>query len=267
MRRPLAVLACAAGVLLAAPGVASADVIFDQADADELAATLADAYDTQGVCYGWSIDVNNEGLPESSVGSNFGAGQSLQDAGSTCDKSVEFTANIVWTPESSESEDSAVYGLTSSSGGPTVDDLDDLEIISEDGLVGDNVDSDVYKAVAALPLLAADTGLAEPIEASPAPESEAGGEATSSPGSDFWRQSGMTVLWAVILLLAAVVFGWYAIKSSRRPARYLGPVAEHIPEPVEKHVPEPVERPAEMPDEKPTAPPASKPDSQTRPDE
>ena len=219
--------------MLAAPGVASADVIFDPADADELVATLAEAYDAQGVCYGWSISVDNEGVPEQSVGSNLGAGRSVSDGG--CDKSVELQASISWTSESSESEDSASYQVVSTPSGPTTADLDDLDIISEDGLVGDDVDVDVYKAVAALPLLAADAGVASAIEASPAPESEAaGGAPTNSPGSDFWRESGMLLLWGAVLLLAGVVFGWYVIRTSRRPARrrVIGPVQEQIPDTV-----------------------------------
>jgi hypothetical protein len=243
VRRLLVVPVCALA-LLCTPGVASADVIFDQADADELAASLAEAYEKQGVCYGWSIDVDNEGVPESSVGSNFGAGQRVQDA--QCDESVEFQASISWTPESSESEDSASYQVISTGNGPTTGDLDDLEVLSEDGLVGDDVDVDVYKAVAALPLLAADAGLAEPMSASPAPEAEAGdAQATDSPGSDFWRASGMQVLWGSLILLAGVVFGWYAIRSSRREARRrarpVGPAAEQIPYEPEPSQPEPYE--------------------------
>jgi hypothetical protein len=175
-----------------------------------------------------------------------------------CDKSVELQASISWTPESSESEDSASYQVISTPSGPTTADLDDLDIISEDGLVGDDVDADVYKAVAALPLLAADAGVASPIEASPAPESEsAGGAPTNSPGSDFWRESGMLLLWGAVLLLAGVVFGWYVIKTSRRPARRrtIGPVQEQIPDTVPPEwTPEP-EQPAEPePPEEPEPP-------------
>lgn len=232
MRRLAVVSAVVVALALAAPGAASADVIFDPADADDLAASLAEASESQGVCYGWSIDVDNEGIPEQSVGSNFGAGQSIQDGGG-CAKSVEFQASISWTPESSESEDSAGYQVISVPSGPTTDDLDDLELVNEDSLVSDNVDADVYKAVAALPLLAADAGIADPIEASPAPESDAGdGQPTDSPGSDFWRQSGMQILWGSVILLAGGAFAWYAIRSSRRPygRRTIGPPQEQIPE-------------------------------------
>jgi hypothetical protein len=222
MRRALAglgIAAVASTVLLAAPATASADVIFDQADADELVATLAEAYQAQGVCYGWQVDVDNVGIPESSSGSNFGAGTPLRDASEfdSCETTVEFQANIRWTSESSESEDSASYQVQSLPEGPTTSDLDSLELISEDGLVGDNVDVDVYKAVAALPLLAADAGVAEPLEASPAPETEAqaaGGAPTNSPGSDFMRQTGNTLLFAALLILAGGVFAWWTLRSA-----------------------------------------------------
>lgn len=222
MRRALAglgIVAAASTVLLAAPATASADVIFDQADADELVATLAEAYEAQGVCYGWQVDVDNVGIPESSAGSNFGAGTPLRDTSEfdSCETTVEFQANIRWTSESSESEDSASYQVQSLPEGPTTGDLDSLELISEDGLVGDNVDADVYKAVAALPLLAADAGVAKGMEASPAPETEAeaaGGAPTNSPGSDFMRQTGNALLFAALLILGGGVFAWWTLRSA-----------------------------------------------------
>lgn len=221
MRRALAgagIAAMAAAVLLAAPATATADVIFDQADAEDLAATLDEAFQAQGVCYGWAIDVDNVGLPESSYGSNFGANTRLSDAAEfdRCDTTVEFQADIRWTSESSEIEDSASYRVESLPEGPTTADLDSLELVSEDGLVSDNVDLDVYKAVSSLPLLAADAGVAEPMEASPAPETvaqSAGGEPTNSPGSDFWREAGGAVLFSLVLLVGGGVFAFWALRS------------------------------------------------------
>ena len=221
MRRALAgagIAAMAAAVLLAAPATATADVIFDQADAEDLAATLDEAFQAQGVCYGWAIDVDNVGLPESSYGSNFGANTRLSDAAEfdQCDTTVEFQADIRWTSESSEIEDSASYRVESLPEGPTTADLDSLELVSEDGLVSDNVDLDVYKAVSSLPLLAADAGVAEPMEASPAPETaaqSAGGEPTNSPGSDFWREAGGAVLFSLVLLVGGGVFAFWALRS------------------------------------------------------
>lgn len=229
MIRRAGVVAGIAALLCLVPGTASADVIFDPADADELAATLAEAHQAQGVCYGWEIIVDNVSVIEDSVGSNFGAGRSAlaSTEADSCSATVVLHADIVWTAETSELEDSASYSVSSSNpAGPTTDDLDDLDLISTDGLVGEEVDVDVYKAVAALPLLAADAGIADPIEATPAAEPLPGdAQATNSPGSDFWRSSGMQVLWGALILLAAVVFGVYAIKSSRRAP----PVVRSVP--------------------------------------
>ena len=286
MRRAVVVPIAALAMVLA-PGSATADVVFDQADAEELAATLDEAHAAQNVCYGWNIQVDNVGIVETSTGSNFGAGQSLEDmvGSSDCDARVEFRANITWTSESSESEDSASYSVESrpSASGPTTEDLDSLDIISSDGLAGDNVDVDAYKAVAALPLLAADAGLADPIEASPAPEAEAGdAQPTNKPGSDFWRQSGMLILWGGLLLLAGAVFAWFAMRTSRQAARRatrrasrrgiapVGPPAEQLPEyvPADWQLPDTTPpAPTEPPSAKPAdaEPPSSEPSSQDAP--
>ncbi|MCA1655863.1 MAG: hypothetical protein LC635_05370 [Pseudonocardiaceae bacterium] len=88
MRVALAGVA-AAVALLAAPGVASADVIFDPADAEDLAEVLADATAEQDVCYGWDVQVSDPVAgSDASVGSNFGVGRSVNR--SVCDKMVQF---------------------------------------------------------------------------------------------------------------------------------------------------------------------------------
>lgn len=240
MRAAVLAAAGACAVLLAVPGTAAADPIFDQADADDLVATLDEAYQAQRVCYGWAVTVNNVGIRDTSVGSNFGVGQSLDQNAWNCDAMVEFTAHITWTSASSESEDSASYTVTSSAGGPTTEDLNSLELISRDGVAGDNGDVEIYKAVSALPLLAADAGLADPIEATPAPESVAqadGGAPTNSPGSDFWRRAGGSIMWGAVLIAAAGVFAWWTLRSSKAaataPARRAGPRPVRAP----NHVP------------------------------
>ena len=267
MRRVGAVLGAAALAVMLAPGTASADVLFDQADADELAATLDEAYQVQRVCYGWKVTIDNVGVTDESVGSNFGAGVSLDEQNeASCDEAVEFTARITWTSESSESEDSGSYSVNSyPEYKPDTSDLDSLELISVDGLIGDNGDVEVYKAVSALPLLAADAGLADPIEATPAPPDQAGDDAqpTNSPGSDFWRNNGMMILWGSVILLAGGVFAWWVIRTDRRrvplgrrptgPVRAqrapVGPSAEQIP----AYVPDAWSKPAAEP-EKPIEP-------------
>lgn len=268
MRRVGAVVGMAALAVCLAPGTASADVLFDPADADELAATLDEAYQAQGVCYSWNVTIDNVGSVEDSIGSNFGAGKTASDAptGESCSATVDFSARITWTSESSESEDSGSYSVFTTGGDrPDTADLDSLELISVDGLIGDNGDTEVYKAVSALPLLAADAGLADPIEATPAPEGDAGADAqpTNSPGSDFWRNNGMMILWGSVIVLAGGVFAWWVIRTDRRrvplgrratgPVRVqrapVGPPEEQIP----AYVPEDWSKPAAEP-EKPAEP-------------
>jgi hypothetical protein len=287
MRRVGAVVGMAVLAVCLAPGVASADVLFDPADAEELAATLDEAYQAQDVCYGWSVTIDNVGSTDESVGSNFGAGTSISDVptGESCSASVEFTASITWTSESSESEDSGSYSVFTDGGDrPDTTDLDSLELISVEGLIGDNGDAEVYKAVSALPLLASDAGLADPIEATPAAEGEAGSDAqpTNSPSSDFWRNNGMMILWGSVILIAGVAFAVYVLRTSRgysSPSRTIrrwspdgsdgpvlaqrapvGPPAEHIP----AYVPEDWSKPAYVPEE-PAEP--EKPAEPDKPDE
>ncbi|MDQ3787653.1 MAG: hypothetical protein M3422_10475, partial [Actinomycetota bacterium] len=104
-------------LVLAAPATATADVIFDPADADDLAATLAEATAAQDVCYGWNVQVDDQvsGASES-VGSDRGAGVPVDE--SSCSKYVRLDVFITWTSESSESEDSASFDVVSSPGGP-----------------------------------------------------------------------------------------------------------------------------------------------------
>lgn len=271
-------VAAAVAALLAAPATASADVIFDQADAEELAATLDEAHQAQGVCYGWHVDVDNVGIMETSEGSNFGAGVGIRDAPeftTSCDTTVEFQANIRWTSETSEMEDSASYQVESLPEGPTTSDLDSLELISEESLVSDNVDVAVYKAVSALPLLAADAGVAEPLEASPAPPTVAeGAQPTNSPGSDLLRDSGGAILFGVLLLLAGGVFAFWALRTSRgwrhrrATAAQGGRIPEYVPPDWSGRPTEPGPRKEdETPPEGSAGNPPAKPtDPETRPE-
>ena len=255
-------LALAALFMFATPGLAAADVIFDPADADELAAVLAEATDEQGVCYGWNVRVDNVGVPEDSVGSNSGAGVPID---SSCAKHVELTAQITYTSESSESEDSASFDVSSSPGGPTKADLDALDL-DWDGLTGEDPDVVIGKAVTALPLLAADKGMAKPIAAAPETgAAPADAQLTDDPGSDWWRGRGGAVLWGVGLLLAGGLFAWWALKVNRARQR---PRPESLPVYVPDTVPEDFYESPEDPDfapaDKPTKPTATEPEPEAK---
>jgi hypothetical protein len=213
--RALAPFAVAGALLLAAPGAASADVVFDPADADDLAATLAEATQQQDVCYGWHVTVQDVATTDESVGSNLGANKAVSTG--SCRASVEFTATITYTSESSEAEDSASYDVSSNPGGVSRADFDALGI-DMGGLTGEDPDVAIGKAVAALPLLAADKGLADPIQAAPqtATSTPADARLTDDPGSDWWRRNGGTLLWGLSLIVAGGLFAWWVVRSNRR---------------------------------------------------
>ncbi|MBB4908134.1 hypothetical protein [Actinophytocola algeriensis] len=239
-------------LLLAAPSAAAADVVFDPADADDLAATLAEATAAQNVCYGWDVQVDDAIAGQSeSVGSDRGAGTPVDT--SSCSKYVRLDVFITYTSESSESEDSASWDVTSSSGGPTRSDMEDLGL-DWDGLTGENPDVVIGNAVSALPLLAADNGMGEGIEAAPATgAAPADASLTDSPGSDFWRNNGTGLLWGIGLLLAGGLFAWWVFRS--RPPK---PRAYVVPDTVPDDL-------APPPYEPPTAPIAVQPDPPTEP--
>ncbi|OLF18825.1 hypothetical protein [Actinophytocola xanthii] len=284
-RSVAASLAMAALTTAAWPGTAWADVIFDQADAEELAGILAEAHEAQRVCYGWVVYVDNQNVQETSVGSNFGAGRSIDEAEgpSDCKAAVEFRASIYWRNESSIDEDTVGYEVVSNRVRPTTSDLDSLGLVSFEGLVGDDVDVDVFKAVSALPLLAADAGVAEPLEATPAPASvaaAANGAPTNSPGSDKLRQYGGAILWGFLLMFGGGMFAASALASSRPAATPPGaapiftlpdrvPTKEGRirftnPPAAGPTSPPPTTEPRRTP---PGGTPATDPDRQTRPEE
>jgi hypothetical protein len=250
--RALVPVGLSALLLLAAPAAAAADVIFDPADADDLAATLAEATADQDICYGWNVQVDDAIAGQSeSIGSDRGAGTPVDTAG--CAKYVRLDVFITYTSESSEAEDSASWDVTSSTGGPTRSDMEGLEL-DWDGLTGENPDVVIGNAVSALPLLAADKGMGKGIEAAPETGvAPADASLTDSPGSDWWRNNGGVLLWGLGLLLAGGVFAWWVFRSRpRRPEAYVVP--DTVPDDL-----------APPPYEPPTAPIAVQPDPPTQP--
>ena len=225
--RALVPIGLSALLLLAAPAAASADAIFDPADGDDLAATLAEATAAQDICYGWNVQVDDavSGRSES-VGSDKGYGVPV-DTSSCASGYVRLDVSITWTSESSESEDSASWNVDSSTGGPTRADMEGLDL-DWDGLTGDDPDVVIGNAVAALPLLAVDKGIGQPIEAAPETgAAPADAALTDDPGSDWFRNNGGMLLWGLGLLLAAGVFAWWIWRTNRRgrpkPTPYVVP--------------------------------------------
>lgn len=198
----LAVVACSVAV----PTPAGAAPLLEEADAIELANKLAEATEEQDVCYGWSVDVQDDDGTFSGIeqGSSFGPGRSPFQP--ECTPYVVFTAVIHYTSELSESSDSADYAVRTNLVGLDVGSLDGLGV-SGGGLLGANDDIVIANATSLLPALVAEQGLAPPV-----PIEETTGtipsadRPTNTPGSDTWRTHWPLFAFTGLLLIAGVAW-------------------------------------------------------------
>lgn len=178
-------------------------------DAAELAQSLAEATDEQGICYGWNVSNNFDGLPD--VGSSAGPGVAAELApGQGCDKGfIELTGSIDYACDSCDSSDSASVDIRSTfADGPTAGDLSALGLDAGD-LTGDNDDTTLINMVNALPLLAADRGLAPYLAYAPATDVPAADRATDKPGSDLLRDTWPLLAFCGFLVVAGPGFYYY----------------------------------------------------------
>jgi hypothetical protein len=203
--RALGLALALALTLFAAPAAAG---VLSLEDATDLAQSLAEAEDDQGICYGWNVSNNFDGVPD--VGSSSGPGQLLVKFGRTsaatgvsCSKGyVELQGSIDYSCGSCDSEDSASVSIDSNlDDPPTVGDLEGLGLRAGD-LTGDKDDTTLVNMVEALPLLAADRGNADYVAYEPATTVPAVDHATNTPGSDFLRES-----WIWLVLCGAAILG------------------------------------------------------------
>lgn len=235
------------GARAASPG--AAQELLAPGDAVELANVLAEATEEQGVCYGWNVVINGQqyasspaalaaiasaetatptGTPspppilddsQGHLGSNAGPGIRVSDV-PACERWAEFTARLTYTSEYSESEDSASYELSSNFLDFTGEDREKLGI-DNGALLGDQDDTAVFTATAALPLIVADKGgaphaTAEPNSV-PLPPAD---EATGSPGSDVLRSDPFLVAVALILVGAGIAWLVYLVVMERPQRRF-----------------------------------------------
>jgi hypothetical protein len=207
--------AALAAAVLAAPAGAGAVPILDPADAQELADRLAEARAQQDVCYGWTVQVTDDGGSEDGIdsGSSFGPGRPLDRT--QCSRWVELRGFVHYTSETSESEDSATVVLEANLPGPNVFQLENLGL-GAGGLTGDSNDLRLISMVEVLPLLVAERGVAPYVTSElgqPPPTDVA---PTNAPGSDWWRM----YWWFVVLVPCVAAAGLFlGIAGGRRTGR------------------------------------------------
>jgi hypothetical protein len=211
-------LCMAALALLAAPGAQAQappgtdPQLLDDADAAELAQTLAEAQTEQGVCYGWDVDVDGFGRD---VGSSAGPDVPLDPA--RCPKYAVLEVHLDYACDSCEGEDSGTSAIRSNlPDPPTGDDLARLGYDTGD-LLGDKDDVALFDMAGALPLLTAEHGQAPFIEYEVATRVPPSDRATGSPSSDLMRDSWIWLVLFGALLLAGPL--WFLYKRSQQAAR------------------------------------------------
>lgn len=229
MRRAL--LAAAAVVLLAVPAHAENPVLDPEDDAD-VAASLAEASEVQGVCYGYLLEVS-DGETGQYTGtyavSNLGVG-TRAELSPTCQQTVEVVASISYTSPFSEAEDSSSWFLDTTLTGLTIDDLEDQGLSAGDLLDDGASATTLLNAVLSLPRLASEKAGVPPVvlEPYPSPLPE-GAAATGTPGSDWLRTNGTSLGLCVLLLLGGVGALVLSRSTARAEARRTRPAALYGP--------------------------------------
>jgi hypothetical protein len=203
--------------------------VVDGVDRTEIAQSLAEATTDTGVCFGYTLRLLGDvsGGTTTEQVSNSGP-DTEPGVGASCPKgSVVARFTLIYTSESSESEDSASIAIDS-----TVPDLpsyvvrqrlQDLDLLDEGALLGDEDDVAVRNLAVALPLTLNDAVPAE--DAAPAAATAPNGDRlTGSPGDDWMRAHLVTVLVGTVLLvgaLIAIAIGWLGRRATgpRRPGR------------------------------------------------
>lgn len=198
-------------------------LVLAAADATELVQVLADATEVQGICYGWHVEVRDDA--DGNGGVDRGSSNGVDTWATTCERWIQFEADIHYTSEMSEAEDSATFEVTSNIPGAPI--RRDLAALGIDGgrLLGDNDDLAVIEATSALPLLAAEAGVAPPVPLVANTEAlPAGDGPTGRPGSDWLRTNAALLGFGVLLVLCG---GGWAVLALLRP-RWMSHVKEAV---------------------------------------
>lgn len=181
---------------------------------------LRQAFESQGICYGWRLEEGYGSDDAVSVGSNLGDGIPV-GGNPQCPRWVEVVAAVTYTSESSEAED---YASVTVQGSPDFEPSDLILMntglsrfdLSDDAFV-DDPGWAVTRAAVTLPLLVAERGAAspEPVDTAAAPADPA---PLKDAGSDLWRDRWGWLVGAAALLLITVLLVTVGLVQRRRQA-------------------------------------------------
>lgn len=229
MTRLFAALALVIAFVAVAPTHAHA-VALDAVDAEELREALAQAQEVQSICYSYELSVQDSSGSESTNerGSSWapaGARTTPTDLPTTCVRHIRLRATVVYTAESSESEDSSNYTVSVLSLPSGVPDhaaqskIQARATAKAGSLINDPGDA-VFNRMSEMPAIAAEAGLGPylPLETRTEPLAQ-DAALTGSPGSDFLRTKGMTVLLLTLCILGAAGWATYIVISDRAQKR------------------------------------------------
>ncbi|OJF13035.1 hypothetical protein BG844_17415 [Couchioplanes caeruleus subsp. caeruleus] len=192
------------------------------ADAAATAAALERAARAQGVCYGWRLLPHREPRKQSeaiSVGSSAGAGVSVRTAPG-CSRWLELIAELNTGARHHKVLLRLVDWRTDEHrvrGGPPPDGLRIGAVGLTDEIFLDDTGAGILRAVRALPLIAAEKGIAEPISAESVPPAAL--RPLPPVGNDVWRSHRQVLVPALLLFGLATVSAVVAVRDFRRRRR------------------------------------------------
>jgi hypothetical protein len=220
----LAVAVLVAALLAAIAQPVAAAPLLDDADATELAQSLADATEEQDVCYGWQVRVQDDsGGPSGlDIGSSLGPGRPVGAAVGSCDRSVVLEGSVHYSCESCESEDSSSIRVTANfPGAPTERDLADLGLEGGD-LTKDTGDVVLVNMAGALPLIVASKGAAAPVPVEPSTVTPAAsGHPTDGPQIPDWLRERWLALAALLVVIVGGVIWLLKVVDDERRLRHV----------------------------------------------
>lgn len=204
----------AAGAVPNAPQRTANGPVLDAADANDLAQTLADVASTQHVCYGWVVNVTDNSGGQSGVDAGSSKDPSTADPAQQCKKFVILHADVYYSCDSCETNDSASYSIVSNlPSPPSPHDLDKLGV-GPAAMLADNNDTGLINSVEALPLVVAEKGEARAVSPDLTPKPASSPDHPTGSVSDSSKTE--EAVGGGVLLAIGLVWGLLELRGARR---------------------------------------------------